>query len=228
MSALRLVAVFAALLALALVAMLPLGVALRAAGIDGTAITAVAARGSVWSGRLDAVSLGGVPVGDIDVGVQPLRLLTGVVAFRFAGTAADAPRGSVELSPSRRAIRGAHAKLRLGDSGATLSLDGVDAAFAKRACASAAGAASAEFALPDGSIVRLSGTPHCDGEQLLLPLAGATAFGAARFQLRIGGSGDYAYVLSLSADDPALAQGLAGAGFVSGDGEWVRRGAGRL
>jgi hypothetical protein len=227
MSVRRLVAVFTALLALALVATLPLGVVLRAAGVDRTAIAAVAARGSVWSGRLENAALGGNALGNIDVGLSPLRLLTGTAAFRFAGESTAGPSGIVEVASGRRGVAGLTASLPVAGASTTLALAGLSATFDDGSCARASGGVSADVAVPGIGSVRLSGNAACDGDRLLLPMTGATPAGDAKLDVRVGSGGDYAYVLMLRAD-PSVGPALAAAGFATDEGGFSRRGSGRL
>jgi hypothetical protein len=82
MIALRILAPVAGLLVFA-IALFPLRFALAQIRLETTGLVIGDARGAVWSGELAGLSWQGVQLGDVDVALQPVRLLTGQVAMGF-------------------------------------------------------------------------------------------------------------------------------------------------
>jgi general secretion pathway protein N len=187
------------------VVLLPLR-AVLALGNGGLAARTVT--GSLGSGQLAAAAWRGVALGDLDVGLAPLSLLTGTPALHFAGPAlagTATPAGVSGLSGSVDA--GGQTPLPIGRIG----LQDVEIAFDKRVCTQARGmvtvAATGSLATALGG--SLQGLARCDGGALLLPLASATA----QLLLRIGGDGSWRAVISVTSVDEATRTGLLAAGF---------------
>ncbi len=194
-----------AALLIGMVALLPLRIVL-ALGNSGLAARSVA--GSLWSGELADAAWRGMPIGDLDVGLAPLSLLSGAPALHFAGPALTgiATRAGVTgLSGSVDAS--GQTPLPLGRVG----LQDVEIVFDKRACTQARGlvtiAATGSLATALGG--SLQGLARCEGGALLLPLASATA----QMLLRIGGDGRWRAVISVTSVDEATRTGLLAAGF---------------
>ncbi len=70
-----------------LAATMPLGAAVRWAGLDDSRLTFEQAEGTVWKGRLTNAAYGATRLGDIDLAMRPFGLLTGraVVDWTFVG-----------------------------------------------------------------------------------------------------------------------------------------------
>lgn len=197
--------VFAGLLALALLALLPLRWLLVA-----TPITARSVSGSIWSGRLAAAALPGVPLGDITMGLSPLGLFGGAARFVVAGDTID---GALLLRRGGRGIEHVTGRLtprRLaGLPVAAIDLADVSAGFAAGACTRAMGQVNLLPAGPLQVAGALSGTPRCDGAALLLPLTAARA----KLDLRILADGHYTAALALTGVGEAERAGLLAMGF---------------
>lgn len=87
MSRAWLAAVFAASAVVAVAALVPLRVALEQTGAAQWGLSAAAVEGPVWGGRLIDARLAGAPVGDLDVALAPLPLLTGRLRLEIRGGA---------------------------------------------------------------------------------------------------------------------------------------------
>lgn len=83
MTWLRILVVAAAFLAAA-VALLPLRFVLHHAPVRHPELDTGFASGTVWSGRLEGVTLRGLQLGDFDVAVSPADLVLGRLAVRFS------------------------------------------------------------------------------------------------------------------------------------------------
>lgn len=237
---LRVAALLALFLAAGLAATFPLALALRWSGIGGQGFSARGAEGSIWSGTVRGAALGAARLGDLDMSLSPLALLSGSAVFAFApaGDAAAGPRGRIAASASRFSLGDVTAALPAirvlpaFERDIALTLVNVDVRFEDGRCASAAGEVSASLPvsdlIPESGNPALAGAPVCDGERLLLPLTGRTAAGDVSLFIRVDGKGAYEYDLGLSAADPAVRARLAMAGLAA-DGGWYRlRGGGTL
>lgn len=220
---------FAAVLLLALVALFPLALALRMLGSD--AISARAARGSVWGGRLEDAAVGPFRLGTVATRLQLAPLLTGRARVDLAGRAGS---GGISTSPARSGADDVTAILEPAEPVAGLPIDRVafedfSFAFSRERCVRGEGRVRITFAGPVGGLSLgqgLGGVARCEGAELVLPLVGQS--GMEALTLRVTGDGRYRGRLTVRAVDSALAQGLAAAGFRPA-GEGVARAfAGRL
>ena len=211
-------ALFLAMFALAMLAFLPMRLALGFAGLDAQGFSAREVRGSLWSGRLVEARFGDIALGDLDAGVSPLAL-----RIALQGESADPAQrlaGVVEIARHRAAIIGARGALTPGNAFAplpvtALDLDDVTVRFVDGACDAADGRVRATITgswlgqpLP-GSV---SGSARCDAGALLLPLSSGAGEGVA---LRLWPDGRYRAELSLVPSDPVVAGRLDAAGFVT-------------
>lgn len=212
-------AMFLAMFAIAVIALLPMRLALGWAGLDAQGFTAREVRGSLWSGRLVEARFGDIALGDLKAGVSPLALLIGRARIALSG-AGEGLSGVVEIGRSRAAILNATGPLSPGSAFAplpvtALNLDDVSVRFVDGACEGADGRVRASLsgswqgqALPGA----LSGTARCDAGALLLPLSSGAGEGVA---LRLWPDGRYRAELTLVPTDPLVAGRLDAGGFVA-------------
>lgn len=198
----------------AMVAVLPLRVALGLAGDIGLGAQAV--EGSIWRGRIAGASIGGVALGDLETRARPWP----------PGLAFDGP--ALSGTVTRQGVAGVRGSL--GPVAqlpfARIGLDDVSVTLADRdtggICAEAAGRISVVPAMLPG-IGELSGPLTCDNGRLravLVPAGGdalaaalGSSLGAARVDFDVGG--DRRFTLALHVGNvPALARlALLAAGF---------------
>jgi general secretion pathway protein N len=219
----RIAILFAALLLVALVLTLPLRLVL-----PDSALSARAATGTIWSGRLQDARVGRVALGDLDVSVRPLALLTGSMRARVSG-----PLGSGDIVGGRGV---ANATIRLPVAAlfapvplTEIALDNASIIFERGRCEEAAGRVRATFAGDVGGLSLaqgLSGSARCEAGLLLLPLVSQSAM--ERLNLRIAGNGSYTAELIVRSTDPVLAAKLAGSGFASTQAGYILRLSGTL
>lgn len=204
--------VVAALL-FALVATLPMRLALDWFGFGGRGLTARAVTGSVWAGALQQAQMGPVALGDVRARLNLLPLLLGRARLSLRGADETAPiSGAVTVSRSGIAVDDVSGRLRIGGGMplATLDLQDLSAGFAAGRCVRAEGRVRATAAGPlTGNA--LAGNVRCDGAALLFPLAGPS--GAERLELRLFGDGRWRIDLAVRTADPAVAARLAAAGL---------------
>lgn len=229
--------VFAALLAVFVVATLPMAAALHWSGLAARGFSARAAEGSVWSGTVNGAAIGALRLGDLQMRLAPGALLNGSAGFSFAPAAPGAilPRGRMVFSDTGVSAAGIEAQLPLAallphaGADAVLAVADFGFGFADGRCVRAGGAATAEAALQGlQTSVVLSGTPVCDGTALLLPLSGRTADGDAGLSLRVAADGGYTYDLTLVTADPVMQAALVASGFAAGGGGYRLSGSGQL
>lgn len=212
---------FLALFAAAMLAFLPLRLALGWSGLDGQGFAAREVTGSLWSGRLVEARFGDIALGDLDAGLSPFGLLIGRARIGLASESNDPTQrlaGVVEIGRNRAAVIDASGPLSPGNAFAplpvsALNLDGVTVRFVDGTCQSAEGRVRATLAgaflgqpLPGA----LSGSARCDAGALLLPLTSGAGEGV---NLRLWPDGRYRADLTLIPTDPTIAGRLDGAGF---------------
>ncbi|PZU07877.1 MAG: type II secretion system protein N [Sphingobium sp.] len=210
-----------ATLLLGLAAFLPLRLALGLAGLERLGVAAREVRGTIWSGRIDQLMLGRMPLGTVRAGVSPLALLTGRVRLDIARTKGlpDDVRGALTVGFGRIGIDDVTGVVPLGRTFAplpvsSLMLEDVSGYFAQDRCGHAEGRVRARMAgkFPGLNLSQgLSGVVTCDGDALLLPLVSQS--GLERIDLRLWRSGRYVAEMRVETADATLAAALEQAGF---------------
>jgi general secretion pathway protein N len=216
---------FLAAFAFALIALVPMRLAI--AWFGGEGLAAREAEGSVWLGVLKEAQLGRIAIGDVRARLNVLPLFLGRARLSLhrdeaGGGAFD---GAVSVSRHGFGIGDATGELRPGAlfapvPVAALELSEASAHFADGQCESASGRVQARIAGQLAGVplpATLSGELRCAEGALLLPLASQSALGQLNLSLRADGS--YRLELLVRQVDPSLAPRLAAAGFVpQGDG----------
>lgn len=206
-----------ALFVLALVVLLPLR--LGAGQVPG--LSARAASGSIWSGRLRDATYGPLVLGDIDAALAPLPLLLGRAEVVVQG-------GDFAARLSRHGVNDATGTLPFRAGLGALPVEAVTfdhgtAVFRDGACERAQGRVGLTLAIPGASSLVLSGEARCAGAALLLPLRGPG--GVERLDLRVQGDGRWRADLVLAGLSPEAAAPLRAAGFAARpDGLGIRTG----
>ena len=190
------IAFFAAALLFALVALLPLRLAIGWFALDGRGLAARDVAGSLWLGLLEDAQFGGVALGDLEAGLRvlPLFLGRGRIDVERVG---DGPPLEAGITATRHGfgIDDATGMVPLGGASGlpieAVELDDVSVRFAGGLCDHAEGRVRAQLAgalaplLPGG----LAGEARCDGAALLLRLRGQS--GAEGMDLRLLENGRY-------------------------------------
>jgi len=197
---------------------LRLAVASLAPGLQADAIT-----GSVWNGQLRGARWDGVPLGDLDIGIDPRSLLGGrpELSFTRLNSARDGSplNGVVGGSGQGKRLSGLDGELQLALLPAplpsvALSFADVSVAFSNsRGCTAAGGTITARIAgIPlMGDTPPISGTPRCDGEALFTRLAAPTA--PLALDLWLWQDGRYRAGLAVQTANPLARLTLSGIGF---------------
>ncbi|HWW63225.1 MAG TPA: type II secretion system protein N [Sphingomonadaceae bacterium] len=208
--------IFAVVFATALVLLLPMRLALGWMRLDALGLGVRATGGSVWRGRLEGASLGGMPLGNLSAGLALPPLLVGharinlhrdgfdgALGFTWRGAGIDDMTGEIPVA-------GLLAPLPI----AALALSDASVWFEDGRCTRAEGRITAilrgdiaGMALPGG----MSGALRCEGGALLLPLASRS--GLERFTLSIDACGRYRGRIAIRPTIDGLDAALRGFGF---------------
>ncbi|MFL0414037.1 type II secretion system protein N [uncultured Sphingomonas sp.] len=216
-------ALFLAFFVAAMIAFLPLRLALGWLGLAEQGMTAREVRGSIWAGSLREARFGDIVLGDLSAGVSPLQLLLGRARVHLRGSAPPpAPQlaGAIGITRHTFELDGISATLPVGTAFrplpvTTLNLDEVTVRFRGDFCERAEGRVRATLGGEIGGLpvpAALTGTARCDGGALLLPLTSAA--GGEGSTIRLWPDGRYRVELTLQPGDPAATARLQGAGFV--------------
>lgn len=219
-----------------LIAFLPMRVALGLVGLERLGVSAREVRGTVWSGRIDQLMLGDMPLGTVNAGLSPVALLMGRARLdidRSKGLADDLS-GAITVGPGRIGIDDVTGMVPLGRSFAplpigSLAMEDVSGYFSGDRCAHAEGRVRARVAgqVPGLNLSQgLSGVVTCDGDALLVPLVSQS--GLEKVDVRIWRSGRYVAQMRVETADPALSGTLGTLGFASAGGAQVLKVEGTL
>jgi general secretion pathway protein N len=219
----------------ALVALLPLRLALDWFGLDERGFAAREAKGSIWLGALSEAQFGSVALGDLRASLRSLPLFLGRARVDLSRRGErDRFQGSATVSRHSFGIDDISGNLDLGSALAPLPIASLDLAdvtahFANGTCSSADGLVRAAIAgevagmsLPGG----LSGNARCDEGALLLPLVGQS--GMEALGIRLWEDGRYRFDLSVKPPDDAMRDRLVASGFMLGPNGYVLRVNGRF
>jgi general secretion pathway protein N len=211
---------FALAFLFALVALLPLRLALDWLSLDERGFAAREARGSIWLGALSEAQLGSMPLGDLQASLRTLPLFVGRARVDLKRTDDQRPfEGAATVSRSGFGIDDVNGAVEVGSVFAplpiaSLDLGDVTAHFDDGLCVSAEGLVKATVAgdvaglsLPGG----LSGNARCDEGALLLPLASQSSMEALNVRLREDGR--YQVELAVRPSDDSMRDRLIAAGF---------------
>lgn len=218
-------------LLLGLLLFLPMRVALGLAGLERLGVAARDVRGTVWSGGIDQLMLGNMPLGSVRAGLSPISLLMGRARFDVARTKGlpDDIRGAITVGFGRIGIDDVTGAVPLGRTFAplpvsSLMMEDVSGYFSGDRCGHAEGRVRARLAgqFPGLNLSQgLSGVAACDGDALVLPLVSQS--GLEKITLRVWRSGRYVAEMRIETTDATLAGTLGQAGFVaSGDAQLLK------
>ena len=224
---------FLSAFAFALVALMPLRLALDWFGLGTRGFAAREATGSVWLGTVEEAQFGSVALGDLGTSLDTLPLLAGRARISVVGLGGRQLKGAftstrhgfgVDDLTAQLAMAGALAPLPI----ATLDTDDLSVRFEAGRCRQAEGRVRAALGgdIAGIPLPALAGAARCDAGLLFLPLASQA--GTERLHLRIGGDGRYRAELSVRPSQPAVALGLAAAGFAPAGAAYVLRLSGEL
>jgi general secretion pathway protein N len=213
----------------ALVALTPLGLAIRWFGLDTRGLAAREAQGSVWLGALKEAQLGPAPIGDVSARLNSLPLFLGRARVSLARPdEMQRFEGAATVSRHGFGFDDATGQLRLGALLAPLpisaiELQDVSIGFASGLCSRAEGRVRATASGDVGGVplsAALAGNASCAGDAALIPLVGQS--GMEQLNIRLFADGRYRVELLVRSQDATLGQRLVAAGFIAGNGGFAR------
>ncbi|MFN3618812.1 type II secretion system protein N [Sphingorhabdus sp.] len=226
----RVVITSVVMLAIAAVIFMPLRAIM---GAEGVAVRK--AEGIIWDGAIRDLTIGKLPVGDVNARLLFWPLFLGRAEIMISrGDAAFAPgiSGSVSRGIGGVSINNLSATLPVGSLFApfpaeTIQFEGFHARFAAGKCIDSGG--QVRLTLSDsvpglGLQNGMLGQPRCDGARLLLPLISQSAM--ERADIRLSADGSYTVTVTLDAGrgDQAAMLNLAGFRPVAGGYRFVQKG----
>ncbi|MEA1072880.1 type II secretion system protein N [Sphingomonas sp. LY160] len=204
---------------LALLALMPLRLALGLTDVEKMGFTARQVAGTIWGGRLGDLHLGDRPLGSFDVALDPLPLLTGSASMKFRRLdGLEGPLDGRLLAGSRRGIVGATGRVAVGEMFAPIPLTALDLTdvtllFRDDTCVEASGSVVPVITIPVAGInlaSGLRGTLTCDGRRARVTMVGGS--GAERVEFYLTADGGYRGWMSVrgAAPDAQVALQLFG------------------
>lgn len=203
--------------------------------VGGDGVTARKADGIIWDGSIRDLSLGKLPVGDVNARLRFWPLFLGRAEILLSrGNTQFVPgiNGSVSRGIGGMSVNNLSATLPVGSLLApfpaeNIQFDGFSARFASGRCMDAGGQVRLTLSdtVPGLNLQNgMLGQPRCDGARLLLPLASQSAM--ERADIRLSADGSYTVTVTLDANrgDQAAVLNLAGFRPVAGGYRLVQKG----
>ncbi len=219
-----------AILALAAIIFIPLRTI-----VGGDGVTARKVDGIIWDGSIRDLSLGKLPVGDVNARLRFWPLFLGRAEILLSrGNTQFVPgiNGSVSRGIGGISVNNLSATLPIGSLFApfpaeNIQFEGFSARFASGRCMDAGGQVRLTLSdtVPGLNLQHgMLGQPRCDGARLLLPLASQSAM--ERADIRLSADGSYTVTVTLDANrgDQAAVLNLAGFRPVAGGYRLVQKG----
>jgi general secretion pathway protein N len=215
----RLFALFAVSLCAALIALMPMRVAVGMIDPARFGLSARAVTGTIWRGQLRGVVIGEVPLGDFAARLSPLALLRGRAAFALVGITEPSARATLIATPGTIGVEGATFKLAGGAAFAPFPVDTIDLTEANvrlddGRCLSASGQVRVNITGDFGGIrlgQGLVGMLRCDGDAVSTNLVSQSAM--ERVKLSLSPGKGYNATIIISGNTPERIQKLATIGF---------------
>ncbi len=207
---------------LAMIALLPMRLALDWFGVGERGVAAREVQGSVWYGALKETQLGTAGLGDLQAGLHALPLALGRARLslsRQEGAQAGEFRGAATVTRNTFGFDDVTGRLQLAGAFGRLPLTQVDlgdvtARFENGLCVEAAGTVRAMvagdlggIALPQG----LTGAARCDAGALLLAMTSQSSMEGV--EIRLFGDGRYQANVLIRSTDVALRDRMTAAGL---------------
>ena len=203
--------------------------------VGGDGVSARKVDGIIWDGSVRDLSLGKLPVGDVNARLRFWPLFLGRAEILLSrGNTQFVPgiNGSVSRGIGGISVNNLSATLPIGSLFApfpaeNIQFEGFSARFASGRCMDAGGQVRLTLSdtVPGLNLQNgMLGQPRCDGARLLLPLASQSAM--ERADIRLSADGSYTVTVTLDANrgDQAAVLNLAGFRPVAGGYRLVQKG----
>lgn len=220
--------------AVSLVTRLPMALAVEKANLP---ITYDTVSGTIWNGSLRGIEVNGQAVGDLSLRLHALSLLTGQAKANLA-LQGSGVTGSGVISARGRSVRiqngaalVALEPLRLRDVFGQRLRGQLDADV-RELRVSTQGCQVADFTVTTDALTRslgayasggldLSGEGRCEGDALVVPLAGSSPEADVEATLRVEPNGQYITQLKVTPKVSELGSFLTGVGFEQDGGAFI-------
>jgi hypothetical protein len=214
--------VFVLSFAAALAATTPMGLTLFLAAPAG--MSAAAVSGSIWNARVEAAHYRGVPLGNVELSLDPFALFRGTQRLAVKGPLGQATlvQGGVrgfETADVELAVE--HLRLAPGFSG-ELQLRGATVLFADGLCVRAQGSIATDVLGRAFGGPEISGALACVGDAAIAQLQGRTQDSDVRVMLRLDGQGRYEAETHVATSNVLVRNALPLAGFTERADGFVR------
>lgn len=219
-------ALFALAFVLFAVARFPMSAALRMAGLEEAGIRYSQAQGTIWGGAVSGARWRGYRLDRLNVGLSAGSLLLGKVKIRWAaeapgllgsGTLARGPGGMIAVRNTT--VRADLSSLpTIAKTSGTLTVDIAEVALAPDSCRAAEAEVVLDPVVHYGSDQAwqsppLTGAGRCDGDALLIPLAGTSGNETVEIDMRLRGDLSYSFDVRVKTQDQTLVQTMPFLGF---------------
>jgi len=188
------------------------------------------AEGAIWSAKLHGVRIGDLDAGIVDWRFDPSPILSGALGGRLTFNGQQL-RGDLAITYGADGVRRIRSdRLTVRDASVfktpvkgETTAPGLDIAFAKDACATAAGALKSDLAdRPAGlqiPALSLSGTALCGDAEAWLPLEGDAGGERVRIVIALRANGEAKWQADIVPASVESAAALTLAGFAAAPGE---------
>lgn len=214
-------ALLAIVFLVALLAFLPLRVAISGLGLADKGLTARSVEGNIWFGRIDQARIGGLEIGDVRTTLNPLALLIGRarLGMKGAGSIGKPFSGTLISSRNRFGVSDLNGATPLTAVGGWLPVSQIhwnnaNILFEDQQCSEASGNIQATLGGNFGGFGlsnMLNGTLRCDGTKVAVEFAGDT--GVEKLVLRVDASGNYDGEFAIESQNEAVRAMLSAQGF---------------
>jgi len=216
----RWLACWLAMLFLALLAFLPLRVALATSELERIGFGARQVAGTIWYGRIGDLQLRSRPLGTFEVAVDPASLLLGSPSMRMNrldGT--EGPLEGIVRAGRQRGIARMNGRIAAQSLFSPLPIEALEfrdatLLFRDGLCAEASGTVVPVLAAPVPGVdlgSGLMGRLRCNGRRARVVMRDPN--GAGRLDLYVDSAGAYRAWMSVDAPSPELSAVLVGLGF---------------
>lgn len=204
---------------LALIALLPLRIALGMSDLQRVGFTARQVAGTIWYGRIGDLQLRSQSLGTLEVQLNPLALLVGRFSMRF--NRMDDPQGGLNgrlLSGGMQGVKGVSGRIDVSQMFAplplvALELEEVTVLFRNGQCVDGSGRVTPVISVPIPGLTagRLAGTLQCEGRRARITMTSGS--GAERIEFYVTATGRYRGWVSVRNSVPEVASALGLLGF---------------
>ena len=211
-------------LLLTLIIFMPLRFAFALAVPANSAVSAKAASGTIWNGKVADLKIGALKLGNMETALRIFPLFTARAEYRVERDIANGQpplTGKLEAGSNTNSIQDMTGQIPIEMIDGRLALSHLElmdfsAVFAGGQCRNAQG--GVRLMLKPGSLAGMGltngflGQARCEGKSLLLPLVSQSSM--ERADIRLDANGDYSITVTVQNENPEIGPALSAAGFL--------------